>query len=155
MIKNPAHSSQNPVGALPEEKMNSIPEPGEAPGDKKARYTDLAYLINITKYDRKLMMEMIALYLQQTPDLVSLLKKSMQAEDWASLQAAAHKMIPSFAIIGIKKDFENMAKKLQEYSGTKAQAKEMQDIVLQLEHVCTNACAELEEEYTILKNTKA
>ena len=71
-------------------------------------------------------------------------------------------MIPSFSIMGIHKDFETMAKKVQQYSGAKAQAKaslpyrqEMQDFVLQLEHVCTRACAELEEEYTILKNTKA
>ena len=32
---------------------------------------------------------------------------------------AAHKLIPSFSIMGIDKDFENMAKLIQEYSGTK------------------------------------
>jgi hypothetical protein len=105
------------------------------------------------------MMEMITLYLEQTPELIGQMKKSMQDEDWESLHAAVHKMIPSFSIMGINKNFEAMAKKLQEYNGTKTQGlphtQEIQELVLQLENVCTLACTELEEEYTTLKNTKA
>jgi len=121
----------------------------------KSKCTDLAYLISITKYDIKLMMEMIALYLEQTPPLISILKKSMQDEDWDALHAAAHKLIPSFAIMGIGKEYEMMAKKVQEYKGTPGDAGEIQGLVVQLVNICTRACAELEEEYTTLKNTKA
>ena len=88
----------------------------------------MAYLINITKYNHKLMMEMIALYLEQTPPLISILKKSLQDKDWESLHAAAHKMVPSFSIMGIHKDFEIKAKKVQGYTGAKEDAKEIQGL---------------------------
>ena len=65
-------------------------------------------------------MEMIALYLEQTPSLISKMKQSLSDKDWDSLYTAVHKMIPSFSIMGINKDFEEMAKKIQEYSGTQA-----------------------------------
>ena len=60
-------------------------------------------------------------------------------------------MIPSFSIMGIHKDFENMAKKIQEYASTQQHLDEMQELVLQLENVCSQACEELEEEFNIIK----
>jgi hypothetical protein len=86
--------------------------------------------------------------------LISTLKKSLQDNDWDTVHAAAHKLIPSFAIMGIGKEYEMMAKKVQEYKGTREDAGEIQDLVVQLANVCTQACAELEEEYNTLKNTK-
>ena len=62
------------------------------------------------------MMEMIALYLEQTPPLISKMKQSLLGKDWDSLYSAVHKIIPSFSIMGIHKDFEEMAKKIQEYA---------------------------------------
>ena len=66
------------------------------------------------------MMEMISLYLVQTPLLVKAMKDGFLEKDWISLQSAAHKMIPSFAIVGISQDFENMARKVQEYASKSA-----------------------------------
>jgi CheY-like chemotaxis protein len=118
-----------------------------------AKCIDLAYLFNITKSDPKLMMEMISLYLEQTPSLISTIQKSLQQKDWKSLYAAAHKMVPSFAIMGISTDFENMAKKVQEYAGAQQQEEGIHDLVLQLSNVCAQACIELKEEYNTIKNT--
>ncbi|MEI7662924.1 MAG: PAS domain S-box protein, partial [Bacteroidota bacterium] len=79
------------------------------PAAAKFRCTDLEYLIRRTKSNPKLMMEVISLYLDQTPVLISAMKQSFRDKDWTSLHAAVHKMIPSFAIMGISSDFENMA----------------------------------------------
>ena len=57
--------------------------------------------------------------------------------------------------MGIHKDYEMMAKTIQEYTGTKNELKEIQQLALQLEHVCKEACSELEEEYNTLKNTRS
>jgi hypothetical protein len=62
-------------------------------------------------------------------------------------------MIPSFSIMGISIDFENMAKKVQEYASTQKQTDGIQDLVLQLGTVCTQACIELDEEFNRIKNT--
>ncbi|MBL0202303.1 MAG: PAS domain S-box protein [Chitinophagaceae bacterium] len=121
---------------------------------KKIKYTDLTYLTGITKFDTKLMMEMIEMYLAQTPVLMNAITKSLQQNDWDGLHAAAHKMLPSFSIMGIGKDFELMAKTIQEYKGSKNELKNIQELALQLQHVCNEACAELNEEYNTLKNTR-
>ena len=126
------------------EKENNQPE--------KSKCIDLAYLIRRTKSDPKLMMEMISLYLEQTPPLIRLMKQSFRDEDWSSLYAAVHKMIPSFSIMGISSDFENMAKKVQEFASTQQQAEGMPDMVLQLENICGQACKELKIEFNKIKN---
>jgi CheY-like chemotaxis protein len=120
---------------------------------EKVKCIDLGYLAQRTKSNPKLMMEMIFLYLEQTPPLVKLMKQSLRDKDWISLYAAVHKMIPSFSIVGISSNFENMAKKLQVYASSQQHAEEMPEIVLQLEIVCTQACNELKQEFDTIKNT--
>ncbi|MCM2302651.1 MAG: ATP-binding protein, partial [Flavobacteriaceae bacterium] len=119
---------------------------------KKVKYTDLTYLIHRTKSSPILMMEMISLYLEQTPPLINIMKQSMREKDWATLYGAVHKMIPSFAIMGMSTDFENMAKKVQEYASTQLQTEGIPNLVKQLENVCKQACIELKVEYNIMKD---
>ena len=120
---------------------------------KALKYTDLHYLITRTKSNPVLMMEMISLYLEQTPPLISAMKQSWKEKDWGSLYASVHKMIPSFAIMGISTDFENMAKKVQEYAKTQQESTGISDMVQKIETVCTQACVELIAEYNVIKNT--
>jgi PAS domain S-box-containing protein len=119
---------------------------------QRPRCVDLTYLKNRTKSNQELMLEMIGIYLEQTPQLVSQMKQSLQEKDWVSLYAAVHKMIPSFYIMGIHKDFENMAKQVQEYTSTKLHLDEIPEMVEKLENVCSQACEELKEEYKLIKN---
>ena len=118
---------------------------------KKPEYIDLASLKSRTKGNRELMMEMIALYIEQTPPLIEQMKHGVQDEDWGTVYSAAHKMIPSFSIVGMHQDFEEIARKIQEYSGTQKHTEKVKVLVMKLEEVCSKACKELEEE---LKSTK-
>ena len=129
------------------------PESIELEEINKIKCINLEYLNTRTKSNPLLMMEMITLYLEQTPPLISAMKKGLNNKDWVSLQAAVHKMIPSFAIMGMSVDFENMAKKVQEYAGSVQHYDIINDLVLKLENVCTQACEELEIEYNNIKNT--
>jgi HPt (histidine-containing phosphotransfer) domain-containing protein len=106
-----------------------------------------------TKSNKALMMEMISLYLEQTPPLISTMKQSSYSKEWNLLSTTIHKLIPSFSIVGINADFENMAKKVQEYAGTRQQTERIHDLVTRLEDVCNQACIELEEEINMIKNT--
>ena len=123
--------------------------------NKKSKCIDLKYLIQRTKSNPVLMMEMISLYLEQTPPLINIMKQSLHDKDWNALYAAAHKMIPSFSIMGISTDFENMARKVQEYAGMRQQEVDIQELVLQIENVCAQACKELAEEFNMIKITNA
>ncbi|MFV5692161.1 PAS domain S-box protein [Flavobacterium sp. LT1R49] len=120
---------------------------------KKIKCIDLVYLNQRTKSNPALMMEMISLYLAQTPPLIDTIKQSLADQNWSLLGAAAHKMIPSFSIMGISPNFENMAKKIQEFASAQEKSEEIHNLVLQLEEVCLQACNELEEELNIIKNT--
>jgi CheY-like chemotaxis protein len=121
---------------------------------KKIKYIDLDYLAHRTKSNPGLMLEMISLYLEQTPPLIIAMKQGLKDKDWNSLHSAVHKMIPSFSIMGISIVFENMAKKVQEYASTQQQSDSIHDMVLQLETVCAQACLELEIEFNAIKNTR-
>jgi PAS domain S-box-containing protein len=138
---------QKPISKAMKEAVTEKPDATE-----EKKYTDLAYLIQRTKSNPKLMMEMISAYLEQTPPLVAIMKSSMLSKDWPALQSAVHKMIPSFSIMGIDNDFELMAKRVQEYAHGQMQDDGIEDLVIQLEKVCTQACEELTEELYRIKS---
>jgi len=122
---------------------------------KKERCINLKYLQDRTKSNPVLMLEMISLYLKQTPPLITEMKRSFLKKDWGSMHSVVHKMIPSFSIVGIDKNFENMAKEIQAYVGAQQKANEISNLVAQLDQVCTQACLELEEESLLIKNNYA
>jgi PAS domain S-box-containing protein len=132
------------------------PVSGNLPGQKqleRLKCTDLKYLKTRTKSDPILMMEMISLYLQQTPGLIHEMKQSLLNNDWTALNAVVHKMIPSFLIVGIDPAFKDKAKIIMEYASMQRNAEAIPDLVFQIENVCTQACMELEEAYNIIKNS--
>ncbi|MHB1279579.1 MAG: response regulator [Bacteroidia bacterium] len=137
---------KNPVVKFNEEKGLA-----NTPG-KKAKSIDLDYLRHRTKSDPELMKEMISIYLDQTPPLVQTMTQSLKEKDWNLLQTSAHKLIPSFAIMGINRHYETLAKEIQESARTQVHTDRLQDLVLQIERICTRACQELETELNAIKN---
>jgi HPt (histidine-containing phosphotransfer) domain-containing protein len=118
------------------------------------KYVDLTYLSKRTKSDPGLMGEMISLYLGQTTSLIKEMIASANNSDWRTLQSVAHKMIPSFSIFGIEKQYEDMAKTLQEFARTGENREDIGGLVLTLENVLTHACEELETELSLIQKTK-
>lgn len=114
---------------------------------------DIASLKTRTKGNPDLMMEMIDIYLEQTPPILSRMKQSLVVNDWPGIAEAVHKIIPSFSIMGIQQGGENLAKKIQEYANTKKHLDEMHELILTLDSICMQASAELQEAYkTIIKS---
>ena len=133
-------------------KTKILKDPPLTPASSK--YTDLNYLKKRTKDNPDLIMEMISLYLKQTPPLINHMKQGLHDKDWDSVYTAAHKLIPSFSIMGIHRDFETTARMIQEYSNSKKHLNEVPEMILQLETCCSKACEELEEELKIIKKSK-
>jgi HPt (histidine-containing phosphotransfer) domain-containing protein len=116
---------------------------------------NLGYLESLTKSNPKLMTEMIAAYTQQTPTLVEAMKEGIQNNDWELLRASAHKMIPSFSIMGVSSKFKDMAKKINSYTGDlESQKEEIRDLILQLSAICNQSCEELQKELENIKKVK-
>ncbi len=140
------------IGLVKKESMLIDPEVSVIDKTILVKCTNLEYLNIRTKSNRTLMMEMISIYLKQTPPLISSMKKGLREKDLGTLYSAVHKMIPSFSIMGISHDFEDMAKKVQDYASNKKNSDGIPDMVLQLENVCEQACVELQEEFDTIKN---
>lgn len=135
-------------------KKSEPSEDKRVPSDRP-KITDLTYLNQRTKANPDLMMEMIGLYLKQTPHLIRKMKQGMYKKDWTSVYNAAHKLIPSFTIMGISKDFEFVTRKIQEYSNTQEHLEEIEGLVLRIENVCYDACKDLEGELNLIKTKHA
>lgn len=120
------------------------------------KFVDLSNLSRRTKSDPKLMMEMITLYLNQTPSLIADMKDGLHDKDYSKLQSAVHKMVPSFSMMGISKDFEKIAIKVQEDVDNIQRHKHgIPELVSQLEKVCTEACKELEAEFKAIRDANS
>ena len=122
---------------------------------KKTKCINLDYLNVRTKSNPKLMMEMISIYLQQTPPLIDSMKQSVLDKDWDLLAAAAHKIIPSFSIMGMNPELEIMAKQVQEDAKTGTFTHETAKKVVILETFCLQAFKELELEFNLIKNMQS
>lgn len=134
--------------------FNFLVEAIDKENDKLDFIINLSYLTAHTKSNPKMMQEIILAFLEQTPTLILLIKKSMLEKDWITLNAAVHKMIPSFSIVGMDKSYGKMAKKLQEYALLQEQNSDISEIVVKLEEACTIACKELKDEYNRINSTK-
>jgi HPt (histidine-containing phosphotransfer) domain-containing protein len=117
--------------------------------------TNLDFLAKRTKSNPELMQEMISIYLEQTPPLIDAMRQSLADKDWPSLHAAVHKIIPSFSIVGMHQDFEDLAKKIQEYAGSQRDTDKIPSLFLQIENICRQACTELEAALNKFKYDKA
>ena len=149
------HILYTKIVGLVKKKLTMNTDKGDSPEQSvKMKCTNLNYLMQRTKSNPKLMMEMISAYLEQTPTLISTMKESFRDKDWTTLHSAVHKMIPSFSIMGMSTNFESMAKRVLEYSRTQQEAESIPDFVSQLETVCSQACEELREDFNAFKNTK-
>ena len=112
------------------------------------QFINMSYINKLTKSNPKLITEMINVYLNQTPSLISTIKKSWIEKDLDILKSAIHKLIPSFSIVGIDKKYEDIARKIE----NDATAYEMENWLLELENVCMQAIEELKIELNNLKN---
>jgi hypothetical protein len=55
--------------------------------------------------------------------------------------------------MGISTNFENIAKNIQEFAIAQEKSDGIEELVIQLEEICLQACQELQEEFNIIKNT--
>jgi PAS domain S-box-containing protein len=111
---------------------------------------DLQYLTQLTKSDPQVMRKMIFLYLEQTPALIKGMKKSSMDRNWSELQNSILKLLPSFAIMGVKNEFEDLARKIMQHANLGIETAEIPGLVKQLEDGLLLACEELEGEYNLM-----
>lgn len=70
---------------------------------------NLAYLHDIADGSKEFMLEMIDIFLSQTPEYVSQIQRSIEQKDWLVVAEIAHKIRPTFTFIGVDVATQTMA----------------------------------------------
>jgi CheY-like chemotaxis protein len=113
----------------------------------KYKWIDLTYLNSITKSNSKLKIEMIELYLKQTPPLINTISKSYNQKDFETLKLTIHKLLPSFSIVGIESKYIELAKKIE----NEITSPQLKNSIQKIENACNQAMEELKIELNNLK----
>lgn len=123
--------------------------------NEQTEIIDLSYLRQHTKSNPALMSEMIGIYLEQTPLLINAMKEGLTNMDWHLLHAAAHKLKPSFRIIGMPSNNETITKNIQELAATGQSPGIIADLIGTLEKACTTGYIELNKELNTLRELQS
>lgn len=70
---------------------------------------DLSYLQEVASDNIDFMVEMIDIFLAQTPDYVSTLNDAVDQKNWVKIAEMAHKVKPTLAFMGANEAKEKMA----------------------------------------------
>jgi CheY-like chemotaxis protein len=120
----------------------------------RSKCVDLTFLYKRTKTNPEMMLSMISIYLEQTPALLNMIDQGLKEKNWDAIYSAVHKMIPSFSIMGMNIEFEEMAKKIQEYARTRQHLDVIEGLIGKIDAICKQACLELKEEYRIIEKNR-
>ncbi|MCW3075900.1 MAG: sensor hybrid histidine kinase, partial [Bacteroidetes bacterium] len=118
--------------------------------DNNKSIVNLEYLKQHTRGNPDMIRQMIKIYLEETPKLIDTMKQSIDNMDWDSLKKAAHSIIPTFSIMGINEEYEEMAKKIKEHAAKKDEAPLINNLLVKIDEVCNQAMAELQKELDAL-----
>ncbi len=112
---------------------------------------DLSYLEEITGGDVEVIIEMITLFLDETPAQLELLKEKAANKDWDSVAAGAHRVRPTFLYVGSlelhKKtsDVERLSKKRERLNLISGYIDSLEKGFNEIKGSLTNKKKELEE----------
>ncbi|HXB41861.1 MAG TPA: response regulator [Bacteroidia bacterium] len=110
------------------------------------KFINLDYLKQLTNNNQEAMSGMIKAYLEETPGLLNTMKKGIETKNWKAVAAAAHSLIPSFTMVGLGVEFEDMAREIQKYAGKNEKTKTIKELMSKIEFACTSAMNELQQE---------
>ncbi len=117
-----------------------------------ARYTDLTYLNGIAKGSTGFIIQMLTIFVEQTPPSIKHMEEALKKQDWKSLRLIVHKIKPSIMFTGLT-EIINDVPLLEDYAAEKTHLDRIPALVEKIKHVCTQAVAELKEELEKLKKS--
>lgn len=62
---------------------------------------DLTYLEEVTGGSSEMIVEMLEIFLSDTPDQLLSIERNVENEDWENVRAEAHKLKPTFQYVGL------------------------------------------------------
>ena len=113
-------------------------------------YVDLDKLNKNMRGDKALTIKMIGLFIKQTKEIVHDLRLAIEQKKFDVIKSGAHKIRPSFDLIGMSTEYEEMAKTIQDDADKQENIEGLSNLFQQIEVACAGAWKELEAEVTRL-----
>jgi len=101
--------------------------------EEKKALIDLSYLQEVASDNSGFMVEMIDIFLAQTPEYVSILSDAIDQQNWDKIAEMAHKIKPTLAFMGVNEAKETMAsiesraRDKEDYEGIVSDFKDLKD----------------------------
>lgn len=111
---------------------------------------NLYYLKSISPESNDLIINIIKLFLNNTPLSILSIKNAISTSDWENIQKFTHKIKPSLTIIGLNLDIINTFSKINEFAKEKKNLDQINSLFIHFETEMEKAYIELEEELTKL-----
>lgn len=105
--------------------------------------TDLTYLKQVSNGDDNFIIEMIDVYLRETPEAIRNLENHFKNKEWKKFRAVTHKMKPSFSFFGLK-DLYATVDSMEEYAGSETHLERLPELISKIKLTCLQAMQELE-----------
>jgi len=109
------------------------------------KHIDLTYLKELSNGSNEFIIQMITIFLKETPLAIENIEKYLNTSNWDALKAAVHKVKPSFSFMGIK-ELEGIVNSVEKYSETKTNLDQIPEMVSKIKTVLNAAIQELEIE---------
>lgn len=96
---------------------------------------DLSYLRDVSGGSNEFMMEMIEIFLEQTPIYFKQLEQGLKDKNWNTVKEMAHKIKPTLAFMGVETarqdmgDIERKARNLENLEEIEADIKHMKAVI--------------------------
>ncbi len=113
---------------------------------EEKKHCNLDYLKSHSPNNPKFVVEIIKMFLEQTPVFINAVNRCLSAEDWDGLYGNVHKIRPSIDLIGMDEKFSISAKQIESYCKERKNLESVPAMVLQLEKELEQAYAELKAE---------
>lgn len=114
--------------------------------DPKNLQIDLTYLNDIAGGDAEFMIDMIDIFIEQTPVYTEQLIQAVDAKDWKTVGDIAHKIKPTLAFMGVNKAKDQMAA-IEQNARTESNLEEIPNDFAEIKAVC-------ESLYVLLQKVK-
>jgi HPt (histidine-containing phosphotransfer) domain-containing protein len=96
---------------------------------------DLSYLSDVASGSTEFMVDMINIFLEQTPDYITQLGEAIKNKDWPAVANIAHKIKPTLAFMGVASARDDMGE-IEENARSLKKLEEIAPKYHQLESIC-------------------
>ena len=116
---------------------------------KEESLISLSYLFALSAGDKMFEMEIIKLYLEQTPSLIKRLEVAIEESNFELIQFVTHKLRSSFSVMGIKEN--GMLQSLEEKAHNQRGMEKIKLTFCQLKDIYERSLISIKNIYNVLR----